>query len=149
MMRLQVQIMGQSYNLTCPEEDEALIREAVRCVREDTDRILESGKLQQHERIAVLVALNAAFDRLASAAAAKQGDTSQAGSDAAHAAELRVRAHEQRVLSELLDRVTRALPVEASHAGESAPVDAAPSSMAASFTAPSTPAMTLPRHPES
>jgi cell division protein ZapA len=62
MNQLEVQIMGQSYLLGCPEGGEARLREAVVRVDEAMCKIRDAGKVRARDRIAVLAALNLAFD---------------------------------------------------------------------------------------
>ena len=62
MKQLEVQIMGQSYLLGCPEGGEARLREAVERVDTAMCRIRDAGKVKARDRIAVLAALNLAFD---------------------------------------------------------------------------------------
>jgi len=62
MNQLEVQIMGQSYLLGCPEGGEIRLREAVQRVDEAMCKIRDAGKVRARERIAVLAALNLAFD---------------------------------------------------------------------------------------
>jgi cell division protein ZapA len=62
MNQLEVQIMGQSYLLGCPEGGEVRLREAVQRVDEAMCKIRDAGKVRARDRIAVLAALNLAFD---------------------------------------------------------------------------------------
>ena len=62
MKQLEVQIMGQSYLLGCPDGGDARLLEAVERVDTAMCKIRESGKVRARERIAVLAALNLAFD---------------------------------------------------------------------------------------
>jgi cell division protein ZapA len=62
MNQLEVQIMGQSYLLGCPEGGEARLREAVQRVDEAMCKIRDANKVRARDRIAVLAALNLAFD---------------------------------------------------------------------------------------
>ncbi|WP_342617750.1 cell division protein ZapA [Rhodoferax sp. GW822-FHT02A01] len=62
MNQLEVQIMGQSYLLGCPEGGEERLREAVQRVDEAMCKIRDAGKVRARDRIAVLAALNLAFD---------------------------------------------------------------------------------------
>ncbi len=67
--QLEVQIMGQSYLLGCPEGGQQRLLEAVEKVDSAMCRIRDAGKVKARDRIAVLAALNLAFDvsdRLAS-----------------------------------------------------------------------------------
>jgi cell division protein ZapA len=62
MNQLEVQIMGQSYLLGCPDGGEGRLREAVQRVDEAMCKIRDAGKVRARDRIAVLAALNLAFD---------------------------------------------------------------------------------------
>ena len=62
MKQLEVQIMGQSYLLGCPEGGESRLLEAVERVDTAMCKIRDSGKVKARDRIAVLAALNLAFD---------------------------------------------------------------------------------------
>ena len=64
MKQIDVQIMQQSYVLTCPDGQEERVLEAVRRVDEAMTTIRDSGKVRARERVAVLAALNMAFDVL-------------------------------------------------------------------------------------
>ena len=60
--QLDVQIMGQSYILGCPEGGEERLLAAVSKVDEAMCKIRDAGKIKARDRIAVLAALNLAFD---------------------------------------------------------------------------------------
>ena len=62
MKQLEVQIMGQSYLLGCPEGGEQRMLEAVEKVDYAMCKIRDAGKVKARDRIAVLAALNLAFD---------------------------------------------------------------------------------------
>ncbi len=62
MKQLEVQIMGQSYLLGCPEGGESRLLEAVERVDTAMCKIRDSNKVRARDRIAVLAALNLAFD---------------------------------------------------------------------------------------
>ncbi|MDD5028885.1 MAG: cell division protein ZapA [Rhodoferax sp.] len=62
MKQLEVQIMGQSYVLGCPEGGDAKLLAAVERVDTAMCRIRDAGKVRARDRIAVLAALNLAFD---------------------------------------------------------------------------------------
>lgn len=85
--QIEVQIMGQSYLLGCPEGGEGRLLEAVEKVDTAMCRIRDAGKVKARDRIAVLAALNLAFDiadresrAAASAAAAASAPAPNAGS---------------------------------------------------------------------
>ena len=60
--QVEVQIMGQSYLLACPEGGEQRLLEAVERVDTAMCKIRDAGKVKARDRIAVLAALNLAFD---------------------------------------------------------------------------------------
>ena len=62
MKQLEVKIMGQGYLLGCPEGGEARLHEAVQRVDAAMCKIQGTGKIKARDRIAVLAALNLAFD---------------------------------------------------------------------------------------
>ena len=62
MKQIEVQIMGQSYLLGCPEGGETQLRSAVERVDAAMCKIRDAGKVKARDRIAVLAALNLAFD---------------------------------------------------------------------------------------
>lgn len=62
MKQLAVQIMGQSYLLGCPEGGDARLLDAVERVDTAMCKIRDAGKVKARDRIAVLAALNLAFD---------------------------------------------------------------------------------------
>ncbi|WP_322991208.1 cell division protein ZapA [Limnohabitans sp.] len=71
--QLDVQIMGQSYILGCPVGGEDRLLSAVRKVDEAMCKIRDAGKIKARDRIAVLAALNLAFDQGEATAAAPVG----------------------------------------------------------------------------
>ncbi|MCW5660148.1 MAG: cell division protein ZapA [Burkholderiaceae bacterium] len=82
MSQLEVTILGQSYVLACPDGGERDLLEAVAIVDREMSAIRDAGKVKARERMAVLAALNLAY-QLAEAPAAKTAD------DGASADELR------------------------------------------------------------
>ena len=76
MKQIDVQIMQQSYVLGCPEGHESRMLEAVERVDSAMNRIRDAGKVRARERIAVLAALNLAFE-LADRAAAELAEAAQ------------------------------------------------------------------------
>ena len=62
MKQVEVQIMGQSYRLGCPEGGQQRLLEAVEKVDTAMCKIRDAGKVKARDRIAVLAALNLAFD---------------------------------------------------------------------------------------
>ena len=62
MKQLEVQIMGQSYLLGCPENGDARMLDAVNRVDIAMCKIRDAGRIKARDRIAVLAALNLAFE---------------------------------------------------------------------------------------
>jgi cell division protein ZapA len=78
MKQLEVQIMGQSYLLGCPDGGDALLLGAVERVDTAMCKIRDGGKVRARDRIAVLAALNLAFDLTGQSAHQAQAATSAA-----------------------------------------------------------------------
>ena len=118
MKQLEVQILQQSYLLACPEGHESRLLEAVERVDTAMTRIRDAGKVRTRERIAVLAALNLAFeiaDREAAdlAAAAQQRDIpAPAASAITDAGETSSPAAPDQRLQQLLLRLDEALGEE-------------------------------------
>ena len=106
MKQIEVQIMGQSYLLGCPEGGEARLREAVDKVDGAMCRIRDAGKVKARDRIAVLAALNLAFDLTDRAAPAASAPTDMPAS--AHA-EPPADAQAQERLNQLVARIDQVL----------------------------------------
>ncbi len=85
--KLEVQIMGQSYTLSCPDDGTDALQEAVDMVDATMCAIRDAGRIKSRDRIAVLACLNIAHEL---------------GKDKAEA------NHQQR-LSGLIDRLDQAL----------------------------------------
>ena len=62
MKQLEVQIMGQSYLLGCPPDGDSRLLDAVNRVDLAMCKIRDGGKIKARDRIAVLAALNLAFE---------------------------------------------------------------------------------------
>jgi cell division protein ZapA len=62
MKQLEVQIMGHGYLLGCPEGGEAQLMAAVNRVDSAMCKIRDGGKIKARDRIAVLAALNLAYE---------------------------------------------------------------------------------------
>ena len=73
MKSVEVTILGQGYVLGCPEGGEALLQAAVASVDKEMRDIRDGGKVKARERIAVLAALNVAYQL------AERGPLRQAG----------------------------------------------------------------------
>ncbi len=77
MKQIETTILGQSYMLACPPDGEQLLRQAVAIVDKEMSAIRDAGKVKARERIAVLTALNLAYQR------AEQGQAVAAATAAA------------------------------------------------------------------
>ncbi len=97
MKQIEVTILGQSYRLTCPEDGEASLREAVATVDQEMSGIRDAGRVKARERIAVLAALNLAY-RLAERGTATSSSNRSSAADVANP-----------VTNEAVDRLIRRL----------------------------------------
>jgi len=104
MKQLEVQIMGQNYLLGCPPGGEARLLEAVERVDTAMCKIRDVGKVRARDRIAVLAALNLAFD-LGEPAGSSAAATSQGARTTTSAAD----SDDGMMLTSLLDRLDKAL----------------------------------------
>src|SRR4030095_15205406 len=107
MKQIEVQIMGQSYLLGCPEDGEAQLREAVERVDAAMCKIRDAGKVKARDRIAVLASLNLAFD-LVQREAAPQPAPAPAPARVAAAARAGSPAEDARA-AQLIQRLDQAL----------------------------------------
>lgn len=82
MKQMEVTILGQSYVLACPDGGERSLLAAVASVDSEMCAIRDAGKVKARERIAVLAALNLAY-QLADrpSATASRGDGAAAADD--------------------------------------------------------------------
>ena len=80
MKQVEVTILGQVYMLGCPEGGEALLSAAVAAVDREMTGIRDAGKVKARERIAVLAALNVAYQL------AERGNAQSAPSAVGHSA---------------------------------------------------------------
>jgi cell division protein ZapA len=110
MKQLEVQIMGQSYLLGCPEGGDAKLLDAVERVDTAMCKIRDAGKVKARDRIAVLAALNLAFDLADHGSVAKPATTEipPASASADPTATESATGNEQ-LLSSLLQRLDQAL----------------------------------------
>jgi cell division protein ZapA len=81
MKQVEVQIMGQGYVLGCPEGGETRLQQAVQSVDQAMSKIRDAGKIKARDRIAVLAALNLAFDLADRPAAAATTASSDPATD--------------------------------------------------------------------
>jgi cell division protein ZapA len=112
MKQLEVQIMGQSYLLGCPEGGDARLLEAVERVDTAMCKIRDAGKVRARDRIAVLAALNLAFDipdRMPAAAPTPATTASQAAAPAGVARSPEDTMDSDVLLVSLLERLDQAL----------------------------------------
>ena len=108
LKQLEVQIMGQSYLLGCPEGGEQRMLEAVEKVDFAMCKIRDGGKVKARDRIAVLAALNLAYEMAARPVAAA------AAPDGVSASELAAKTGNENAVSHpgltgLLQKLDRAL----------------------------------------
>ncbi len=104
MKQLEVQIMGQSYLLSCPDGGEVPLLEAVERVDTAMCKIRDAGRVRARERIAVLAALNLAFELSGGPAAAPLAPV-QSGNSTDQPSQ----ADENQLLVSLLERLDVAL----------------------------------------
>jgi cell division protein ZapA len=109
MKQLEVQIMGQSYLLSCPEGGDARLLEAVERVDTAMCKIRDGGKVRARDRIAVLAALNLAFDLGDRSLAVAQGASSSSSGTAPSQAQTHAHGEDDPVLGALLSRLDNAL----------------------------------------
>jgi len=83
--QVEVTILGQSYILGCPDGGESALLEAVADVDREMSAIRDGGKVKARERIAVLAALNLAFE-LAQRPPRAGTDAATNGSEPGHSA---------------------------------------------------------------
>ncbi len=88
MKQLEVNIMGQSYLLACPDGGEAALSHAVNKVDNEMCAIRDAGKVRARERIAVLAALNLAYQLTQRMGVSSSSPLPSASLDVAAAAEL-------------------------------------------------------------
>ena len=108
MKQLEVQIMGQSYLLGCPDGGEQRMLEAVEKVDFAMCKIRDAGKVKARDRIAVLAALNIAFDASARSAPPRAVSLASAELTGAGIAIGQANGSDAR-LAGLLERLDRAL----------------------------------------
>lgn len=101
MKQLEVTILGQSYLLGCPDGGEAALLKAVAIVDREMCAIRDAGKVKARERMAVLAALNLAYQltELPGKSLAEQND----------APKLNPNAPDSTVLGKLIHRIDQAL----------------------------------------
>lgn len=108
MKQIEVQILQQSYLLACPDGQESRLLDAVERVDTAMTRIRDAGKVRARERIAVLAALNLAFEVADRDAAAAQA-AAQPAPAAAPTSAVAPTEEETLRLQTLLSRLDQAL----------------------------------------
>lgn len=83
--QLEVTIMGQSYLLACPDGGESQLERAVAHLDQEMCAIRDAGRIRARERIAVLAALNLAYQLAQVQLAAPASVAHRAGPDSAEA----------------------------------------------------------------
>lgn len=104
MKQLEVTILGQSYLLGCPDGGEQALQAAVAQVDREMTAIRDAGRIKARERIAVLAALNLAY-QLVQRSAAPPPAPAETGHPAAAPSEAQLQA--------LIERIDRALAADA------------------------------------
>ena len=112
MKQLDVQIMGQSYLLGCPEGGDARLLDAVEKVDAAMCKIRDAGKIKARDRIAVLAALNLAFELSELEANALKISRNAVPAASPPAARSDTPASAQPQLAALLQRLDNALGVD-------------------------------------
>ncbi|NML14636.1 cell division protein ZapA [Azohydromonas caseinilytica] len=102
MKQLEVTILGQSYLLGCPDGGEQALQAAVAQVDREMTAIRDAGRIKARERIAVLAALNLAYQLVQRPAQAPSPAPAAPAGDSATAAQLQA----------LIDRIDRALEAD-------------------------------------
>lgn len=97
MKQLEVQIMGQNYMLGCPENSEIRLLEAVHAVDSAMCQIRDAGKVKARDRIAVLAALNLAYQLLEPAPAPAPQQAAEVPDAASEASRAQLEALLQRL----------------------------------------------------
>ena len=98
--QVEVQIMGQSYILGCPPDGRERLLAAVQKVDQAMCKIRDAGKIKARDRIAVLAALNLAFDQNDAPSSAAPAQTANASATSTASPER---------LGQLLQRLDQAL----------------------------------------
>jgi len=106
MKQLEVKIMGQGYLLGCPKDGEESLRDAVHRVDAAMCKIRDAGKIRARDRIAVLAALNLAFEL---AQAAEKPDPAANSPTMTPPAQPRDTHADEAALTALLTRLDEAL----------------------------------------
>ena len=103
--QLEVQIMGQSYLLGCPDGGQARLLAAVDKVDQAMCKVRDAGKIKARDRIAVLAALNLAFEQTD----AETSTETETPTDSQPAAQETTQASDKARLELLLRKLDQAL----------------------------------------
>jgi cell division protein ZapA len=103
--QLEVQIMGQSYLLGCPDGGQARLLAAVDKVDQAMCKVRDAGKIKARDRIAVLAALNLAFEQTD----AETSTETETPTDSQPAAQETTQASDKARLELLLKKLDQAL----------------------------------------
>ncbi len=110
MRQIEVKIMGQAYLLGAPDGGEARLQAAVQRVDAAMCKIRDGGKIKARDRIAVLAALNMAYELADAPAAPESGAPAAAKPDTSPPAQApALSVAEQATLGALLTRLDKAL----------------------------------------
>ena len=110
MKQIEVKIMGQAYLLGAPDGGEARLQAAVQRVDAAMCKIRDGGKIKARDRIAVLAALNMAYELTDSPASAEAAPARPANGDKAPTEQApALSAAEQATLGALRARLDKAL----------------------------------------
>jgi cell division protein ZapA len=88
---LDVNIMGRSYKVTCPDEEREALLQAVSYLDQKMGEIKSGGRVASVERIAVMAALNIAHELLEARARPAQSSAAAPAADGFDTAELKRR----------------------------------------------------------
>ena len=116
MKQIEVQIMQQSYLLACPDGRESRLLDAVERLDTAMCKIRDAGKVRARDRIAVLAALNFAFEladrenaELQAQAQARQAPAPQPAPAATVTAAGALSEHDAQRLNQLIRQLDNAL----------------------------------------
>ncbi len=107
--QIDVQIMGQSYILGCPAGGEEGLLTAVRKVDEAMCKIRDAGKIKARDRIAVLAALNLAFEQVGTPPVEASTNTNNNSTTTTAASSPDLPADSQARLNQLLKRLDQVI----------------------------------------
>jgi cell division protein ZapA len=109
MKQIEVQIMSQSYLLGCPEGGEAQMMAAVGKVDSAMCKIRDAAKIKARERIAVLAALNLAFETTEEPASTASATATSSSTSTSTTAQLDLDGAPSQQLTDLIAKLDQAL----------------------------------------